>query len=158
MPSKRKQPALKAINESESEEDSDGERLPEITNIKRSPSIKAIKNMQDDEEFKKPRHSSYVEEKKRKKNRVAFTAKSQTNASSVDNVGEKKTKLFSWLWELYDISDDDLVRECGEEILFYLKYLKYTSVLLLFMSIVNIPTIIVYFNCSDETTKIESYL
>lgn len=81
MPSKRKQPALKAINESESEEDSDGERLPEMKNFKRSPSIKAFKDMHDEEEFKKPRHSSYVEEKKRKKNRVAFTAKSQTGSS-----------------------------------------------------------------------------
>ena len=71
----------------------------------------------------------------------------------------KKEGLFDWLIELYDITDDMIVKECGEEILFYLKYEKYTSVLFFLMFIPNSFLIWVYVKCSfEEGSAIESFI
>jgi hypothetical protein len=64
----------------------------------------------------------------------------------------KKKALFSWLSELYSISDTLIVNRCGEEVLFYLKYEKYCAILFFVMSLANTPVTYIYFMSSFDNS------
>ena len=73
---------------------------------------------------------------------------------------KKNQKWFSWLVKLYKINDAFIVQNCGEEILFYLKYEKYCAILFMIMWIVTTPVTYIYFTASQENDQIKftSYL
>ena len=59
-----------------------------------------------------------------------------------------KSSRFGWFLKLISISDQHILKNCGEEVLFYLKYEKYVAILFLIMSVFNIPVIIIYYKSS----------
>jgi len=60
----------------------------------------------------------------------------------------KNKSRFGWFIKLYNTDDPFILENCGQEVLFYLKYLKYTATLFFIMSICNIPVIFVYISSS----------
>ena len=63
---------------------------------------------------------------------------------------EKKVSKFQWFNDLYNITDETVLQECGEEVLFYLKYEKYVAILFLIMAICNIPVLSIYFTAAND--------
>ena len=58
------------------------------------------------------------------------------------------------------MDDAFILQNCGEEVLFFLKYEKYCAVLFFLMSVVNAPLILVYAASSvdNPNIKVESFL
>jgi len=47
-----------------------------------------------------------------------------------------------------EISDSHVLVNCGEEVLFYLKYEKYCAILFLIMALFNVPVLAIYWRSS----------
>jgi hypothetical protein len=70
-----------------------------------------------------------------------------------ENSDDKKEALqatgtFAWFWRLYAIEDTFILQNCGEEVLFYLKYEKFCAFLFGLMSLVNVFLGVLYFAAS----------
>ena len=59
--------------------------------------------------------------------------------------------MFDWYLKLWEIEDTEILEKCGEEMVFYLKYLKSCAVLFFIMSLLNIPALIIYYKRSNIT-------